>query len=495
MPQTPNPSPAENTGVQRRTLIKTAAWATPVIVLSTAAPAVAASLVATLYFAVKPAAVAACGVSQTGVIQLTKDGSTPAAAGVMVTVTLATGLTWANADTTARALPTDAAGQVHLTGSNAIAGTGIGGDYTVTASAPGLVVSDATATLTVTNSLTSFYVKGTAVPNTFLPVSGIPTGVVVQTSISGGYAMAARTSDGSVYMGNPVATAPTVTKVTGLSGPATWVDVWYGGPWVAIAAGGRSWVVPGVGSAASLGPVPASVNVVRQAIGTNGIVSASDTGDLWYYDPTNIPGGAKAMPGLASGAADYAVYVGDGRWCVVAGKDGVPYLCTPYSLPQFYPVSGVEGRAVQARVGASGMIFRDDLGKVYYGIPEAHVTGGNSVTAISGLAAPATDIATYDGGGMWAVAIAGGVGYIVELGSIANGFIPIAGPTNLTQITIGAGTISAIDANGVVWTAPPVTTTPKFTQGPTVPPVTAMDAYWADGTWLAVAATPVCPVP
>ncbi|PPH21223.1 hypothetical protein [Rathayibacter toxicus] len=103
--------PSEN-GVERRTLVKGAAWSVPIIATAGATPAFAASPTPTLAFTQSSYSGTGCG-TITGVqVKRTVDGTAPDP-GKTVTVTLANGYTFANGTTTYSGT-TDANGLITL---------------------------------------------------------------------------------------------------------------------------------------------------------------------------------------------------------------------------------------------------------------------------------------------------------------------------------------------------------------------------------------------
>lgn len=101
-------------GLERRTLVQGAAWTIPVVGVTMATPAAAASSTPTLSFTNGPYAVDACGVLKDVVLKATTDGTTPVAAGTTISVTLPDQLKWSDGTTGTKSFPADANGQVTL---------------------------------------------------------------------------------------------------------------------------------------------------------------------------------------------------------------------------------------------------------------------------------------------------------------------------------------------------------------------------------------------
>jgi hypothetical protein len=170
-------------GIQRRTIIAGAAWTIPVVATAIGAPLAAASPAPTLTFTNGPYSVAACGTLKDVTIQATTDGTTPAPAGTLVTVTLPSGLTWSDGTTAPRVLPTNANGQVVLSGVKATSGSSSG---TISATAGAV---SAVGPVTIVPGGTAYngnigdggnYTGGS-------PAPGIPSG---STAIEGGLFLA-----------------------------------------------------------------------------------------------------------------------------------------------------------------------------------------------------------------------------------------------------------------------------------------------------------------
>lgn len=115
----------------RRTVLAGAAWSLPVIAAAVATPLAAASAATpTLEFVSGPYTATACGTLDDVVIRATTDGTAPNA-GALVTVTLPAGLSWPDGTSTPRVLPTNASGEVTLSG---LVASEANGTHAITAS-------------------------------------------------------------------------------------------------------------------------------------------------------------------------------------------------------------------------------------------------------------------------------------------------------------------------------------------------------------------------
>ncbi|PPG69199.1 hypothetical protein C5C31_10945 [Rathayibacter rathayi] len=170
--------PADD-GVHRRTIVKGAAWTVPVVAMSIATPAAAASNSPTLAFTQASYSGTACGTISGVQVKRTTDGTT-ADPGKTVTVTLKDGYTFADGKTT-HSGTTDANGLLSLPD---ITVPAEGGDSTFTATSTTLSASAPVKAKVVdgsafyradgtTNSRTHVPTKSTAVGNdTFLAPDG-----------------------------------------------------------------------------------------------------------------------------------------------------------------------------------------------------------------------------------------------------------------------------------------------------------------------------------
>lgn len=167
-------TPEEGRGLKRRTIVQGAAWSIPVIAAAVATPLAAASVgTPTITFVNGPYTATTCGVLGDVVIQATTDGTSPAPAGTLVTVTLPAGLRWSDGTSTPRVLPTDASGRVTLSGLSTGA---LGGSPTLTASISG---ADASAPVSVTASSSlavAWDTNGSTANYPTVPANAIPVG-------------------------------------------------------------------------------------------------------------------------------------------------------------------------------------------------------------------------------------------------------------------------------------------------------------------------------
>lgn len=216
--------PAES-GVGRRTLVKGAAWTVPVVAISTATPAAAASATPTLAFTQSSYSGTACGTISGVQVKRTTDGSAPDS-GKVARVTLKDGYTFADGST-GYSGTTDANGLVALPdikvpskgGKSAFGAT----SDSLSASAP--VSADPTAA-------SGLYVyKASTGKTTTDPVSNSAKAIkIVSVSTSG--ALVFQNSDGSIHGDDGTAekdTASGVNTGTGLVSIRTVGNdqVWY----------------------------------------------------------------------------------------------------------------------------------------------------------------------------------------------------------------------------------------------------------------------------
>lgn len=112
----PRPHTPPRAALSRRTVVQATAWSVPVLAVAIATPLAAASVtpVGTLTFNPPAMSVAGCG-KLTGVtVTATTDGTTPVAAGTLITITLPSGFTFTNGTASPTVMATDANGKVTL---------------------------------------------------------------------------------------------------------------------------------------------------------------------------------------------------------------------------------------------------------------------------------------------------------------------------------------------------------------------------------------------
>jgi hypothetical protein len=152
--------------VNRRTIVQGAAWSIPVVAVAVGAPLAAASPAPTLTFTNGPYTVDACGTLDNVTLHATTDGTSPNA-GDLVTISLPTGLTFADGSTT-KIFTTDAGGNITLTGIR-VSGTARGGAITATDS-----TSTATTAVTVTPTGGAFIYNNGTISQTPVPAGSTP---------------------------------------------------------------------------------------------------------------------------------------------------------------------------------------------------------------------------------------------------------------------------------------------------------------------------------
>jgi len=196
----------ENTpgSVHRRTVVAGAAWTIPVVATAIGAPLAAASgETPTLAFTNGPYSVAACGTLKDIVIKATLDGTSPVPADTLVTVSLPAGLTWSNGETGSRALPTDANGEVVLSGLKANA---VGGSAPITASTTSATASAVVDAAAGNGPFAHYAIRGASASNG--PYPGIPAGATI---IGDRYFL---TTDGTLLYNDGFTTEIIATDVT-----------------------------------------------------------------------------------------------------------------------------------------------------------------------------------------------------------------------------------------------------------------------------------------
>ncbi|MGC3986509.1 MAG: Cys-Gln thioester bond-forming surface protein [Pseudorhodoferax sp.] len=110
---------ASAVSASRRTVIRGAAWSLPVIAAAVATPVAAATGATTITAGPAPSATGVCTPVGNFIFTVTTGSGTPVA-GEAVTVTLPTGLLWADSTTGSKTLHSDASGVVTVTGLQAV---------------------------------------------------------------------------------------------------------------------------------------------------------------------------------------------------------------------------------------------------------------------------------------------------------------------------------------------------------------------------------------
>lgn len=205
--ENPQPETQDTTrrGLSRRSIVTAGAWATPVIALSVATPAFAASTsTATVSFTKVPGPIDAGGTFGDVVIAATTDGTTPAPAGDIITVQLlGSGLTFADGSTTKTFPATGAPASVTVSGIKSPTGTPAG-DYSITAS---YSTATSVAILVVKAQAGNMYVWGWnasgEIGNKSTAIQTTPyrwTGSQKYTAVSGSYGQIAGLTTGGTIM-------------------------------------------------------------------------------------------------------------------------------------------------------------------------------------------------------------------------------------------------------------------------------------------------------
>ncbi|PPF74089.1 hypothetical protein [Rathayibacter rathayi] len=278
--------PAED-GVHRRTIVKGAAWTIPVVAVSVATPAAAASKTPTLKFTQSSYSGTACG-TITGVqVKRTTDG-TAADAGKTVTVTLADGYKFKDKTTTYTAT-TDSSGLITLPD---ISVPARGGDTKFSASSDTL---SASAPVTTATKSDAAYVASKNTPGSaYTKVPGDAT------PLEGNYFLA---KNGDLYHGDTLVTSG-VSKAVGYNtgGGAANDYVTY------ITSDGKAHT----GNNNSTGG--AKTNVPNNSTPLGGNYFLSSDGKLYHGDTLVTSGVSKAVGYSAGGTNDYVNYItSDGK--------------------------------------------------------------------------------------------------------------------------------------------------------------------------------------
>lgn len=157
-------------GVSRRSIVKGAVWATPVIATSVALPAYAASEVVYAIVFASPAPPTTCREDVPLLIQVSDSATgSPAGGAIPVTVSLPDGLVWLDGSADGRLLTTDAAGQVAVT----VRTPTMAGDFRVLAT----LASGISATSDVTVSPSGYATSLNATKGTRDIYEAVPTDI------------------------------------------------------------------------------------------------------------------------------------------------------------------------------------------------------------------------------------------------------------------------------------------------------------------------------
>ena len=196
-------TPTESRGLSRRTIVQGAAWSVPVIAAAVALPLAAASVAATVEFVNGPYSVTGCGTLGDVVVRATTDGTTPVAAGTLITVTLPTGLTWEDGSSGPRVLPANGSGQVTLSG---IQAGPAASNPVITASATGANASAPVSVAAASGPFAFVSIRGTNSADG--PFPGVPLG---STAVGDRYFL---TSDGTLLYADGTTVETIATGVT-----------------------------------------------------------------------------------------------------------------------------------------------------------------------------------------------------------------------------------------------------------------------------------------
>ena len=326
--------------VSRRVVVRGAAWSIPVIAAAVATSAEAASSSLVLSFNT-PAAATTCGPYPTTVLTAARNGAP--AAGVAVTVSLPSGLTWADGSTAPKTFVTNAQGQVDLT--NQIKVPKTAASYTLTGSAAGATTATTTDTFQLGTVLSTHANSGTVVTAVSPTIiNGKEILVPTQTQNDANYVpyAAVLTSDGKVVdgtTGKVLATGVVDAAVGVVNGVPTVYYITTAGQVYSLAQGSSTptllSTIPGATQIkATTGPngnvslaIMTSTNSVYTGSGTLvannvssfGVVAGSGTSGRIYYTTSTgqaiqyiIANGSQTTYGTVSGTPVDTEAIGGG---------------------------------------------------------------------------------------------------------------------------------------------------------------------------------------
>lgn len=359
--QTITRSSAVPSGVSRRTVVKTTAWSVPVIAVAMATPMAAASVAPTLEFTNGPYSADACGPVGEVILQLTTDGTTPAPA-QPVTVTLPSGLSWADGATGSKVFTTDANGNVTI-GAGAIVGSA-SGTHSITATAGG----------------------GTPVT---APVSVATRGVATiwnDAGVQGSYSAPAATAvgwnfylgpDGTLYRGDTPIASNVSSAVGDTRGDSTAVVdsvAFVDGNGVA-----QVWTIDTSSQVTSA--TYTGVPTGSRAVGWNYFLAPN--GDLYYGNTLVDSGVTSAVADEINGPADSVTYVSNGQAKVYYVDPSNPTNPTRANYPATVP-TGVTAVGHNFVLAPNGDLYRSDGTLIASGVTAAVGDQlGDSSTGIS----------------------------------------------------------------------------------------------------------------
>ncbi|PPH25070.1 hypothetical protein [Rathayibacter toxicus] len=297
--------PGKN-GVERRTLVKGAAWSVPIIATAGATPAFAASPQPTLAFTQSSYSGTACG-TITGVqVKRTADGTAPDP-GKTISVTLADGYTFADGSTTYSGT-TDANGLITLPDIKVPAK---GGNSNFNASSDSLAAS-APVTAPAKNIAGVYGTNGTSPTYANVPSDA--------KTVGGNYFLA---PDGGLYYENGA--TPVATGVQSASGYLSAGDVHYA---AYMTSSGTAGVNKSTGGNTTYANVPAGATPV------GGNYFLASNGNLYYENGTSpVATGVQSASGyLSANDTHYVTYMtsaGKANTYSAGTKTSTPYANVP----------------------------------------------------------------------------------------------------------------------------------------------------------------------
>ncbi|PPF22986.1 hypothetical protein [Rathayibacter rathayi] len=389
-------------GVHRRTLVEGTAWSVPVIAMSFATPAAAASGTPTLKFTKSSYSGKACG-TITGVqVKRTTDGTT-ADSGKTITVTLKDGYTFRGGTTTYSGT-TNAEGLISLPD---IAVPAKGGNSSFSASSESLSTSAPVAAATET--------PGTPFSNG-TRVTGLPSGVkatqITRENAGGSLYIYVRGDDGLIYRSINSAALTAVTKKTSDDGSDTTA---LAGSLYASAQGEQFAYISTAGvpynQASALTGLPKGVKaaqITRENAGDNLYIYVLGDDGLIYRSKNS-----SALTAVTSVKAKKgSLYTSaSGQQFAYVSEDGVPY--NQASAMNGLPKGVKATRITRENTDTLYIYVQGDDGIIYRSINSSDLTAVTKAKADDGSDTTALDGSLYasSGGEQFAYVTKAGVPY------------------------------------------------------------------------------------
>lgn len=412
--------------ITRRTLARTAAWGTPVILTSVVTPAFASStpVPPTPTLTLSAPAVIAPADRITVTARLTTDGITPLS-GVSVTLAVPSGI----AIVGARVVSTNASGQAAFT----VLSNGTVGTFRVTATTTSPALSAVTS-VTVAGSSIFTSTGGKAFVN-----QNILIGEVAQVAVGGNYWVILG-ADGVVHRGNSAGTW------TSIPGPALGIKS------MAVYAPDGDWVIgaghDGYGYGSYRGGafvrIPGASSIEQVSVSSSYWIARDAEGTVYATTVSTSPWQAISAPVAAQ---TIHAWYGGGQYIMMLGADGRVYNSVgrkPFTLQSD---SGANLTFAEIDSGTGWGIGRTTSGAVYR-------FSSSSWNAWQRIPSPVAmkQIAVYEADGAWVHALGvDGLGYWSYNGSE---FTVIPGTSGITKISLAANMWSALTHDGDYYLAP-----------------------------------------